>query len=162
MSFVASLSLCFPTHLTLSKRAARSALCFTIFWIFFFIHWLSRSPSIPLSPPVLFLGTEERDKEIVFLPPPIRSAQLHKPANISLSHVLSFSFWEMRCRSTNTSNFCLYPPFPCLSSAAFLKFFLKQTCMHIFFDSHCVDVNQSGLVYFWPNKAAQSENRVMD
>lgn len=34
----------------------------------------------------------------------------------------------MRCRSTNRLKRCLDPPFPCLSAAAFLKVFLKQTC----------------------------------
>lgn len=38
----------------------------------------------------------------------------------------------MRCRSTNRLERCLDPPFPCLSAAAFLKVFLKQTGVHYF------------------------------
>lgn len=67
--------------------------------LLFFIPPLSLSPldqhhlsfSANTSPPLLlrflFPSAEERDKEIVFLSPPIRSAQLHKPANTLLFFV---------------------------------------------------------------------------
>lgn len=75
----------------------------------FFIQPLSRSGSLspsnaPLSiflSPFLFLSTEERDKEIVFLSPPIRSAQLHKPANTLLS---SMSFFHSPSSLSEFSN----------------------------------------------------------